>query len=155
MAAFAGPPVSAWSDSGPVLLAAGACGPADGADLPEIEVVTDDSGSRLQVDGRDFMVFGMNWGYMPIGQNYTYDLWSKPDDIIEAALAKEMPLLQAMGVNAIRHYVGMPPRWVRVHLREVRHLHGDQPHHRPLRPDHRRRVVSRPPTTAIPRCARP
>ena len=30
--------------------------------LPEIHVVTDDTGSRLQVDGEDFMVFGMNWG---------------------------------------------------------------------------------------------
>jgi hypothetical protein len=80
---------------------------------PEIKVINDATGSRLQVDGRDFMVYGMNWGYMPIGQNYNYSLWTKSDDIIEAALAKEMPLLQAMGVNAIRHYVGMPPRWVR------------------------------------------
>ena len=83
------------------------------ADMPAITVVTDASGSRLTVDGRDFMVYGMNWGYMPIGQNYSYSLWTKSDDIIEAALAKEMPLLQAMGVNTIRHYVGMPPRWVK------------------------------------------
>ncbi len=80
--------------------------------MPEIKVVKDDSGSRLQVDGKDFMVLGMNWGYMPIGQNYSYSLWVQPDHIIEAALAKEMPLLKAMGVNTIRHYVGMPPRWV-------------------------------------------
>jgi len=59
------------------------------------------------------MVLGMNWGYMPIGQNYTYAFWDKPDDIIKAALAKEMSLLNAMGVNTIRHYVGMPPRWVK------------------------------------------
>jgi len=82
------------------------------ADLPDIEVVTDDSGSRLQVDGRDFMVFGMNWGYMPIGQNYTYDFWGKPDHMIRTALDKEMSLLKGMGVNVIRQYVGIPPRWV-------------------------------------------
>jgi beta-galactosidase len=82
------------------------------ADMPDIQVITDGSGSRLQVDGRDFMVYGMNWGYMPIGQNYTYNLWTQSDEIIMAALAKEMPLLKAMGVNVIRHYVGMPPRWV-------------------------------------------
>jgi hypothetical protein len=83
------------------------------ADQPHVKVVTDASGSRLQVDGRDFMVFGMNWDYQPIGQNYSYSFWTQPDDFIEAALAREMPLLRAMGVNTIRHYVGMPPRWVR------------------------------------------
>ncbi len=85
---------------------------AAAAVAPDVEIVTDGSGSRLQVDGRDFMVFGMNWGYMPIGQNYSYAFWSQPDEMIKAALAKEMPLLQGMGVNVIRHYVGMPPRWV-------------------------------------------
>ncbi len=84
-----------------------------GGSLPEIKVVNDQGGARLQVEGRDFMVLGMNWGYMPIGQNYSYSLWTQPDDVIEAALAKEMPLLREMGINTIRHYVGMPPRWVR------------------------------------------
>jgi hypothetical protein len=90
---------SAWAAEAPV-------------HMPVIEIIADDSGSRLQVDGKDFMVYGMNWGYMPIGENYTYDFWNKSDDIIEAALAKEMTLLKGMGVNTIRHYVGMPPRWV-------------------------------------------
>ncbi|HEU4333648.1 MAG TPA: glycoside hydrolase family 2 TIM barrel-domain containing protein, partial [Candidatus Eisenbacteria bacterium] len=40
-------------------------------------------------------------------------LWSQPDDVIEEALAREMPLMKSMGVNAIRQYVGVPPRWVR------------------------------------------
>ncbi|MBK7701841.1 MAG: hypothetical protein IPI34_02560 [bacterium] len=75
-------------------------------------VVDDAGGSRLQVDGRDFMILGMNWDYLPIGQNYTYSLWSQPDEIIEAALAREMPLLTAMGVNTIRQNAGVPPRWV-------------------------------------------
>ncbi len=95
-----------------LFLVPGALAQGDTARMPEIKVVVDDGGSRLQVDGRDFMVLGMNWGYMPIGENYNYSLWTKPDDVIEAALAKEMPLLQAMGINTIRHYVGMPPRWV-------------------------------------------
>ncbi len=75
-------------------------------------VVSDDAGMRLQVDGRDFMVLGMNWDYFPIGQNYAYSLWTQPDDVIEAALAREMPLLKSMGVNTIRQYTGVPPRWV-------------------------------------------
>jgi hypothetical protein len=80
--------------------------------MPRIAVINDAAGSRLQVDGRDFMVLGMNWDYVPIGQNYTYSLWTQPDDVITAVLAREMPLLSAMGVNAIRVYVGIPPRWV-------------------------------------------
>jgi len=80
--------------------------------LPGIAVVSDGSGSRLQVDGRDFMVFGMNWDYVPIGENYLYSLWSQPDQVIEEVLAREMPLLRDMGVTAIRQYVGIPPRWV-------------------------------------------
>jgi len=83
-----------------------------GAAGPEVRVVTDRDGQKLQVDGEDYLVFGMNWGYMPIGQNYLYDFWGKPDDVIETALRKEMGLLQDMGVNSIRLYVGIPPRWV-------------------------------------------
>jgi hypothetical protein len=79
----------------------------------KIEVVSDQAGDRLQVDGQNYMIFGMNWDYIPIGQNYSYSLWNQPDDIIVAALDREMLLLQNMGVNTIRMYVGIPPRWVR------------------------------------------
>ena len=80
---------------------------------PSIQVVTGESGARIQVGGQDFMITGMNWDYVPIGQNYSWDLWSQPDGVIQAALKREMPLLKAMGVNAIRQYSGVPPRWVR------------------------------------------
>ncbi len=70
-------------------------------------------GVKLQVDGRDFMVYGMNWDYFPIGTNYTYSLWTQPEDMIQAALDREMPLLKQMGVNAIRQYSGIPAKWVR------------------------------------------
>ena len=80
---------------------------------PQVQVTHDARGERLQVDGRDFFVVGVNWDYIPIGQNYSYSLWTQPDDVIEAALANELPLLKGMGVNAIRQYVGIPARWVR------------------------------------------
>lgn len=82
------------------------------ADIAKVTIVKDGSGSKLQVDGKDFMVLGMNWDYVPIGKNYAYSLWAQSDDFIKSALANEMPLLKAMGVNTIRHYVGIPPRWV-------------------------------------------
>lgn len=78
-----------------------------------VRVAAGPDGQRLQVDGRDFMVFGLNWDYVPIGENYNYSLWAQPDDVIIDALGREMPLLQDLGVNAIRQYVGVPPRWVR------------------------------------------
>jgi hypothetical protein len=83
------------------------------AEAEEVQVVSGPDGRRLQVGGEDFMVFGMNWGYMPIGENYNYSLWSQPDQVIEDALAREMPLLQDLGINTIRQYVGIPARWIR------------------------------------------
>ena len=83
------------------------------AQVPDtVRVVSDDSGERLQVNGRDTMVFGMNWDYFPIGTNYSYNFWGQPDEFIKGALAREMPLMTAMGVNAIRVYAGMPARWI-------------------------------------------
>ena len=78
-----------------------------------VHVTRDDTGTRLQVEGRDFLVRGMNWDYTPIGQNYAFDLWQQSDDMITAALDREMSLLTGLGVNAIRIYNGIPPRWVR------------------------------------------
>lgn len=101
------------------ILAAVACIPhaahsqAVATRLPEVRVVTDSAGSRLQVDGRDFFVKGMNWDYFPVGQTVFYSLWTQPDDLIRSALDREMSLLRSMGVNVIRQYNGVPPRWVR------------------------------------------
>jgi hypothetical protein len=89
---------------------------ATAAPVTPVRVVvdaTDPGGLKLEVEGRDFMVFGMNWGYMPIGENHMYNLWDQPDEFIEEVLSREMPLLKNMGVNAIRQYAGIPPRWVR------------------------------------------
>lgn len=78
----------------------------------QVKVVSDSVGVRLTVDGHPLFVKGMNWDYFPIGTNYAYSLWQQPDDVIRAALANEMPLLQQMGVNVIRQYSTVPPRWV-------------------------------------------
>lgn len=79
----------------------------------QVSVNQDDQGMRLRVNGRDFMVNGMNWDYFPIGTNFSYSLWNQPDDIIQAALDTEMPLLRNMGVNTIRQYTGVPARWIK------------------------------------------
>ena len=78
----------------------------------KVKTHKDQAGWRLLVDGQPTMVFGMNWGYIPIGQNYAWVLWHQPEDVIKEALKTEMPLLKAMGVNAIRQYPDIPPKWV-------------------------------------------
>lgn len=82
----------------------------------KVIVRSDDSGVRLNVDGQDLMINGMNWGYVPRGTTVAttaYQFWNESDDIIKAALDGEMPLLKNMGVNAIRQYTGVKPKWVK------------------------------------------
>jgi hypothetical protein len=77
-----------------------------------VHVFHDDKGWKLQVDGRDTMVLGMNWGYSPIGTNYSYSFWTKSDAFITRVLDREMGMLRDMGVNAIRLFSDVPPRWI-------------------------------------------
>ncbi|MCG1037772.1 glycoside hydrolase family 2 TIM barrel-domain containing protein [Polaribacter sargassicola] len=77
-----------------------------------VVVVNNAEGSKLVVNGKDFIVNGMNWDYFPIGTNFTYSLWSQSDAFIKKALDSEMSLLKEMGVNAIRVYSGIQPKWI-------------------------------------------
>lgn len=79
----------------------------------QVKVASNQDGHKLVVDGREFMINGMNWDYFPIGTNYNYSLWTQPEGIIKAALDSEMSLLKNMGVNAIRVYVGIPQKWIK------------------------------------------
>lgn len=79
------------------------------------DVVTtkrDDQGWRLLVNGQNYYVKGVVWGYTPPGKNYAYDLWSESDDIIRNVLDYEFALMKAAGINTIRGFNLMPPRWV-------------------------------------------
>jgi len=78
----------------------------------KVIVEKSDQGMKLLVDGKDFMINGMNWDYVPIGKNYEYSLWKQSDELIKAALDAEMSLLKNMGVNTIRVYTGMQPKWI-------------------------------------------
>ena len=78
----------------------------------DVRVLTNDNGMKLVVDGKDFMINGMNWDYFPIGTNFSYSLWKQPELVIQAALDEEMSMLKNMGVNVIRQYTGIQPRWI-------------------------------------------
>lgn len=82
------------------------------ANTNSVTVVEKEDGWRLMVNGEAVMVNGMNWDYFPIGTNYEYVLWEESDDFIKRALNYEMGKLQAIGVNAIRVYTGITPRWI-------------------------------------------
>ena len=78
----------------------------------QVKVQKSEDGFKLLVDGKDFLIKGMNWEYYPIGTNYTYSLWEQPEAFIKEVLEKEMTLLKDMGVNALRIYLDMPKKWI-------------------------------------------
>lgn len=78
----------------------------------KVSVMNNEEGMKLVVNGEDFIINGMNWDYVPIGTNYSYNFWAKSDSFIKAALDAEMGLLRNMGVNVIRVYTGIQPKWI-------------------------------------------
>lgn len=84
------------------------------AQTDQVSIVNDNTGSALVVNGEKFMINGMNWDYIPIGTNtVNANFWKKSDDVIKAGLDTEMSLLKNMGVNVIRQYTGVPPKWIK------------------------------------------
>lgn len=79
----------------------------------QIKIANSTDGQKLMIDGKPFIINGMNWDYVPIGTNYSYSLWNQTDDFIKKALDDEMPLLKNMGVNTIRVYTGMQTKWIK------------------------------------------
>jgi len=78
----------------------------------KVYVEANNAEMKLKINGKDFIVNGMNWDYFPIGTNFNYSLWKQPDNIVQKALDDEMGLLKNMGVNTIRVYSGMPKKWI-------------------------------------------
>jgi hypothetical protein len=82
------------------------------AQTDKVTLEKSNSEVKLKVNGKDFIINGMNWDYFPIGTNYSYSLWNQSDAFIQQALDEEMGLLKNMGVNTIRVYSGMPKKWI-------------------------------------------
>ncbi len=83
------------------------------AQADKVTISANNDGVKLLANGKSLMINGMNWDYFPIGTNYSYSLWQQSDDFIKAALDTEMPMLKNMGVNAIRVYTGIQPKWIK------------------------------------------
>ncbi|MGD8236485.1 MAG: glycoside hydrolase family 2 TIM barrel-domain containing protein [Chromatiales bacterium] len=72
----------------------------------------DSKGWKLKVNGEDFFVKGVVWGYSPRYENFTYNLWGKSDDYIKKVLDHDFGLMKKAGVNAIRSFATIPPEWI-------------------------------------------
>src|SRR5210317_2633948 len=83
-----------------------------------VTTVKDADGWKLQVNGEDYFVKGMVWGYSPRNQNYSYNLWGESDDFISKVLDYEFTLMKAAGINTIRSFSFVPPKWVTYVYRE-------------------------------------
>ena len=72
----------------------------------------DNNGWKLLVDDNSYYIKGMVWGYIPIGENYAYNLWAKSEEHIKNVLEHEFNLMKEAGVNTIRSFGSIPPKWV-------------------------------------------
>ena len=88
------------------------------AQVNNVTTVKDANGWKLQVDGEDYFIKGVVWGYTPRGQNYTYNLFGQSDDQIRKILDYDFGLMAKMGVNTIRSFTMIPPEWVTYIYRE-------------------------------------
>ena len=68
--------------------------------------------NTISVDGQPFFIKGMNWSYSPIGTNYEYSLWAQPEETIKLVLDNDIPRLHQIGVNTLRIYSEIPPKWI-------------------------------------------
>lgn len=90
----------------------------------------DNAGWKLKVNGEDYFVKGIVWGYTPIGENYAFNLWANNDEQIRKVLDYECNLMKKAGINTIRSFGIIPPRWITYIYQEhgimtiVNHLMG-------------------------------
>jgi hypothetical protein len=99
-----------------LLLSAAFATQAVAADV--VTTVKDADGWKLQVNGEDYYVKGVVWSYSPRNQNYTYNLWGESDDFIRKVLDYEFGLMKAAGINTIRSFAMIPPKWITYIYRE-------------------------------------
>ena len=78
----------------------------------KVKTFKDEKGWKLKVNGEDYFVKGVVWGYTPIGENYSYNLWGHTDDFIQKVLDYECNLMKNAEINTIRSFGLIPPKWV-------------------------------------------
>ena len=80
---------------------------------PQVELVEKPGERHLAIDGKPTLIKGMNWGWMPIGQNYTFQFFEQPREVIIEALERETDLahrakrIDGAGIEAERATAGV------------------------------------------------
>jgi hypothetical protein len=86
--------------------------PAAGREPDKVTTFNDEDGWKLQVNGEDYYIKGVVWGYTPKNENYAYNLWGQSEDYIRKVIDYDFALMKAAGVNTIRSFASIPPEWV-------------------------------------------
>jgi len=81
-------------------------------DIDKVTTFNDEDGWKLQVNGEDYYIKGVVWGYTPKNENYEYNLWGQPEDYIRKVIDYDFGMMKAAGVNTIRSFATIPPEWV-------------------------------------------
>jgi beta-galactosidase len=84
----------------------------------KVTTFKDSNGWKLQVNGQDHFIKGVVWAYSPRGENYSYGLWDQSDEFIKSVLDHDFGLMAKAGVNSVRSFGMIPPRWVTYIYRE-------------------------------------
>ncbi|MCR5217358.1 glycoside hydrolase family 2 TIM barrel-domain containing protein [Treponema sp.] len=75
--------------------------------------VRQDAGGWKIYDGKTAVeIKGIVWSFTPIGESFSYNLFAQDDAFIQKMIDTDMPMLKAMGVNTIRCFTTIPPKWV-------------------------------------------
>ena len=69
---------------------------------PRVSIIQTKTGDyQLLVEGKPYIVHGVCYSPIPIGQNYEYNWWGDPS---KPWLNEDGPMMKEMGVNTIRIY---------------------------------------------------
>ncbi len=88
------------------------------AQVDKVTTYKDERGWKILVNGEDYFMKGVVWSYSPRGQNYSYNLFGQSDEFIRNVLDYDFGLMRAAGINTIRSFTMIPPRWVEYIYRE-------------------------------------
>ncbi len=78
-----------------------------------VRIIKDSKGFKLNVDGKDMVIKGVVWGNSVPGKDYRWSMFDQSYEYIKNVLDTDMKLLKEMGVNCIRTFEGLPPRWAK------------------------------------------
>ncbi|GHC54311.1 glycoside hydrolase family 2 TIM barrel-domain containing protein [Roseibacillus persicicus] len=77
----------------------------------ETKIKKTSSGWQMTVDAKPFYIKGFTWSHTPVGKKYDYNLFAESEEIIKAALERDLSLIQAAGGNTLRHVY--PAKWMK------------------------------------------